>query len=72
MTPRTLLSVEEFAALPDDGMKHELNEGELIVMPPPKPRHGDCQTIGRLGVEDTLEAPDLLPGFQLSISAILQ
>lgn len=43
MTPRTLLSVEEFAALPDDGMKHELNEGELIVMPPPKPRHGDCQ-----------------------------
>jgi Uma2 family endonuclease len=33
MTPKTLLSVEEFAALPDDGMKHELNEGELIVMP---------------------------------------
>jgi len=32
MTPKTLLSVEEFAALPDDGMKHELNEGELIVM----------------------------------------
>jgi len=43
MTPKTILSVEEFAALPDDGMKHELNEGELIVMPPPKPRHGDCQ-----------------------------
>lgn len=47
MTRRTLLSVEEFAALPEDGMKHELNEGELIVMPPPKPRHGDCQlTLG--------------------------
>jgi Uma2 family endonuclease len=176
MTPKTLLSVEEFAALPDDGMKHELNEGELIVMPPPKPRHGDCQlslgsavrefvvsrglgrvytesgyrltphtvrgpdvsfvrtsrlqdpdeyfdgapdlaveivspgddasdlrekikqyldagtsvvwvvyprsrqieihtpdkTIRRLGVEDMLEAPKLLPGFQLSVSAILQ
>lgn len=43
MTPKTLLSVEEFAALPDDGMKHELNEGELITMPPPKPRHGVCQ-----------------------------
>ena len=43
MTPKTLLSIEEFAALPDDGMKHELNEGELITMPPPKPRHGDCQ-----------------------------
>ncbi len=43
MTPKTLLSFEDFAALPDDGMKHELSEGELIAMPPPKPRHGDCQ-----------------------------
>ena len=43
MTPKTLMSVEEFAALPDDGMKHELNEGELITMPPPNPRHGHCQ-----------------------------
>ncbi len=43
MTPRTLLSFEDFAALPDDGTKHELSEGELITMPPPKPRHGDCQ-----------------------------
>ena len=176
MTPKTLLSIEDFAALPDDGMKHELNEGELIVMPPPKPRHGDCQlnlgsalrefvvsnglgkvytesgyrltphtvrgpdisfvrtsrlqdpdeyfngapdlaveivspgddasdlrekikqyldggtsvvwvvyprsrqiemhtpdkTIRRLGAEDTLEAPELLPGFQLSVRAILE
>jgi Uma2 family endonuclease len=176
MTPKTLLSVEGFAALPDDGMKHELNEGELIVTALPKPRHGDCQarlgsairefvvahglgrvytesgyrlaphtvrgpdvsfvrtsrlqdpdeyfdgapdlaveivspgddasdlrekikqyldaetsvvwvvyprsrqieihtpdkTIRRLGVEDMLEAPKLLPGFQLSVSAILQ
>jgi Uma2 family endonuclease len=47
MTPKTLLSVEGFAALPDDGMKHELNEGELIVTALPKPRHGDCQlTLG--------------------------
>ena len=47
MTPKTLLSVEEFAALNDDGMKHELNGGELIVTALPKPRHGDCQlTLG--------------------------
>jgi Uma2 family endonuclease len=51
MTPKTLLSLEEFAALPDDGMKHELNEGELITVP--------------------LEAPELLPGFQLSVGKIL-
>lgn len=41
MTPKTLLSFED-AALPDDGMKHGLSEGELIAMPPPKPRHGDA------------------------------
>jgi Uma2 family endonuclease len=176
MISKTLLSVEEFTALPDDGMKHELNEGELIVTALPKPRHGTCQarlarallefvtsrdagevftesgyrltphtvrgpdvsfvrtsrlqgpdeyfngapdlaveivspgddasdlrqkikqyldagtsvvwvvyprsrqieihtpgkTIRRVGVEDTLEAPELLPGFQLSVRAILQ
>jgi len=43
MTPKTLMSVEEFTALPGDGMLHELNEGELITMPPPRPRHGSCQ-----------------------------
>jgi len=43
MTPRTLLSVEEFAALPDDGMKHELNEGELIGAALTKPRHVECR-----------------------------
>jgi len=43
MTPKTLMSIEEFTALPADGMLHELNEGELISMPPPKPRHGNCQ-----------------------------
>src|SRR5882724_3235922 len=46
MTPKTLLSVEEFAVLPDDGMKHELNKGELIVTALPT-RHGACQS--RLG-----------------------
>jgi len=47
MTPKTLLSFEDFAALPDDGAKHELNEGVLVTMPPPKPRHGECQlTLG--------------------------
>jgi Uma2 family endonuclease len=43
MTPKTLMSIEEFTALPNDGMLHELNEGELISMPPPKLRHGKCQ-----------------------------
>jgi Uma2 family endonuclease len=33
----------EFEKLPDDGNLHELDEGELIVMPPPRPRHGRVQ-----------------------------
>ena len=35
MATKTLLTVEQFEQLPDDGMRHELDEGELISMPPP-------------------------------------
>jgi Uma2 family endonuclease len=44
MTPKTLVSVEEFMALPCDGMHHELNEGELVVRQPAKRIHSRCQT----------------------------
>ena len=37
------MTVEEFEKLPDDCNLHELDEGELIVMPPPRPRHGMVQ-----------------------------
>ena len=40
---RTLMTVAEFEKLPDDGNRHELDEGELICMPPPRPRHGMVQ-----------------------------
>ena len=39
MGAKTLLSLEEFMALPDDGNRYELSDGELIVMPPPKSEH---------------------------------
>ena len=32
MATKTLMSLEEFDALPDDGFKHELNRGELVTM----------------------------------------
>lgn len=35
MATKTLLTVEQFEQLPDDGMRHELDEGELVSMPPP-------------------------------------
>src|SRR5579883_220933 len=38
-TSRTHLSYEEFMQLPDDGQRYELDEGELIMVPSPAPRH---------------------------------
>jgi Uma2 family endonuclease len=41
---KTLLTVEQFEQLPDDGMRHELDEGELISMPSPFGQHGKIQS----------------------------
>jgi Uma2 family endonuclease len=43
MGTRTLMTAAEFERLPDDGNLHELDEGELIIMPPPRWRHGIVQ-----------------------------
>jgi Uma2 family endonuclease len=43
MATKTLLTVEQFEQLPDDGTRHELDEGELIVMPSPFGQHGQIQ-----------------------------
>jgi Uma2 family endonuclease len=43
MTTRTLQSFEQFEKFQDDGMKHELLQGEHIVLPPPKLRHSNIQ-----------------------------
>lgn len=40
-TTTNLLSWAEFEQLPDDGMHHEIIEGELINYPPPKWKHSD-------------------------------
>ena len=39
MGAKTLLSLEEFMALPEDGNRHELSEGELVVTPIPSREH---------------------------------
>jgi Uma2 family endonuclease len=33
------LTLEEFSQLPDDGVRHEISEGELITIPGPKSLH---------------------------------
>ncbi len=43
MATKTLLTVEQFEQLPDDGTRHELDEGELVTMPSPFGEHGQIQ-----------------------------
>ena len=46
-TSTALMTAEEFSNLPDDDLRHELINGELITMPLPKLPHGRAAT--RLG-----------------------
>jgi Uma2 family endonuclease len=39
IAPRTVLTYQDYAALPDDGGRYELHEGELSVTPAPGTRH---------------------------------
>ena len=39
MSSRIILTYEDYAALPDDGKRYELHEGELSVTPAPGTRH---------------------------------
>jgi len=48
MTIRVRLTYEDYAALPDDGRRYELHEGELSVTPAPGTSHQDI--VGNLFV----------------------
>ena len=39
MSARVILTYQDYAALPDDGRRYELYEGELVMTPSPRPRH---------------------------------
>jgi Uma2 family endonuclease len=68
VTTRTPMTVAEFERLPDDGNLHELDEGELIVMPPvmealfqATKKTGSGIALGRCGFRlapDVVFAPD--------------
>jgi len=46
MSLRTVLTYEDYAALPADGRRYELHEGEVSVTPAPSPQHQE--TTGNL------------------------
>ena len=39
MSARVILTYDDYAALPDDGHRYELYEGELVMTPSPRTRH---------------------------------
>ena len=71
MATKTLLTLEQFEQLPDDGMRHELDEGELISMPPTFGLHGKIQskmdrTLGNYAEARSLGLVMVETGFRLS------
>ena len=46
------LTLEEFAQLPDEGVRHEISEGEVITMAPPKFLH----TLVAVAIFEMLQA----------------
>lgn len=55
MGAKTILSLEEFEQLEDDGMPRELDEGELITMSPTKRKHGRIQNAVSFVLNQFLE-----------------
>ena len=58
---RAVLTYEDYAALPADGRRYELHDGELSVTPAPGPRHQAI--VGELFV-----FPELVVSFALVMS----
>lgn len=48
MITRVVLTYQDYAALPNDGRRYEIHEGELSVTPAPTPRHQEV--VGNLFV----------------------
>src|SRR5438477_332460 len=79
MAAKTLLTLEQFEQLPDDGMRHELDEGELVSMPPAITIHGitqskvsrvlgnfvEAQSLGFVAVETGVRLSDSIRAFQV-------
>jgi Uma2 family endonuclease len=55
MATRTLMTLEQFDALPEDEFKHELNKGELVTMTLPMPHHNRMIRRIQLLIERYLE-----------------
>ena len=66
MATRVTLTYADYAAIPNDGRRYEVHEGELAVTPTPSPRHQQLSRnllvllhayVGRHGLGEVLVAP---------------
>ena len=77
MATRTLLTFEQFEKYPDDGHKHELLQGEHIILPAPKFDHSQIQhkllyALGAYVRQRRLGHVMMEVGFRLSPDTCLQ
>jgi Uma2 family endonuclease len=71
MALRTLLTYADYAAIPNDGKRHELHEGELSVTPAPSPKHQDILLNLTVAVRDHVLRRGLGKVFVSPIDVIL-
>ena len=77
---RRPMTTEELSELPDDGLRHELVEGELHSMTPAGFEHGDVagelffhvKAYVREQALDVFEGEDVLPGFRLPLRELFR
>jgi hypothetical protein len=60
------MTADELLAMPDDGYRYELVEGELRRLSPAGDEHGRVT----LTEKDKLDGGDVVPGFQMNVAEI--
>ncbi len=72
LQPPRLLTVAEFAALPENGdVRYELQEGALVMVPSPLPKHQRCKRKLLRVIEDHLpDALEVLPDVDIDLRLV--
>jgi len=72
LQPHRLLTVAEYAALPENGdVRYELQEGALVMSPSPLPRHQRCVRVLLRTIEDQLpDTLEVLPDVDIDLQLV--
>jgi Uma2 family endonuclease len=74
LQPHRLLTVAEFAALPENGdVRYELQEGALVMAPSPLPKHQRCVRRLMRHIEDQIpDSLEVLPDVDIDLQLVDQ